>query len=192
MTPPSHSVSALIERLRDSDPSAARQLWERFFSRMVAVARRRLAGSPRRVADEEDAALSAFLAFDRGARAGRFPDLKDRDDLWGLLFTLTVRAAGAQARDAARLKRGGGEVRGDSALLPAVAAEGEAPDEEAAFQDHLRRALELLGDDGLRQVALARLEGYSTDEIAQRQGCSAPTVRRRLLMIRLTWSELFE
>jgi hypothetical protein len=52
-----------------------------------------LRATSRRVADEEDVALSAFDSFCAGAERGRFPDLKDRDNLWALLVTITARKA---------------------------------------------------------------------------------------------------
>src|SRR5438067_2490766 len=54
------SVTLWIGRLRAGDPDAAGPLWERYFQRLVGLARARLRGAPRRVSDEEDVALSAF------------------------------------------------------------------------------------------------------------------------------------
>src|SRR5271167_758391 len=115
----SGSISALLERLKDSDHEAIRLLWQRYFPRLVALARQKLQGDPRRVADEEDAALSAFDSFCRRAAQGQFPDLMDRDGLWALLVVLTARKAADLLRHDHRQKRGGGMVRGDSALQPA-------------------------------------------------------------------------
>ena len=75
------SVTGLLERLKSGDHEAARLLWQRYFPRLVALARKNLQSAPRRVADEEDAALSAFDSFCRRAEQGQFPDLKDRDGL---------------------------------------------------------------------------------------------------------------
>jgi hypothetical protein len=55
------------------------------------------------VADEEDAALSAFDSFCRRAEQGQFPDLKDRDGLWALLVVLTAHKAADLLRDGRRL-----------------------------------------------------------------------------------------
>jgi DNA-directed RNA polymerase specialized sigma24 family protein len=171
-------------------------LWERFFARMVEVARRRLGSLPRRVTDEEDAALSAFVRFQQAAQAGRLPRLLDRDDLWRVLFTLTLRVVSQHLREQNRLKRGGGQVRGDSALHP---PEGETidpsdpglgPDEAAAWQDELKRLLAALDDDQLRQIALRKLEGCTNVEIARELGCAEPTVERRLRLIRCTWETM--
>ena len=40
----------------------------------------------------------------------------------------------------------------------------------------------------LRQVALWRMEGYTSDEIAERLGCARRTVARRLDLIRKLWT----
>src|SRR5207249_6675395 len=66
-SPVDSSVSAWIDRLKDGDPAAAQPLWERYFGRLVGLARDRLRGAARRAADEEDVALSAFDSFCRGA-----------------------------------------------------------------------------------------------------------------------------
>src|SRR5262245_35713386 len=144
MSSPSHSVTVWIDRLRESDPLAAEELWRRFFSRMVEVARRRLGDSLRRVADEEDAALDAFDRFHRGVQAGRFPDLQDRDDLWRILFVLTVNAAANACRDGRRQKRGGGEGRGDSAIGEGPLAAEPSPEEAACLRERLARMLAAL------------------------------------------------
>jgi DNA-directed RNA polymerase specialized sigma24 family protein len=52
-----------------------------------------------------------------------------------------------------------------------------------------RRLLEKLGDPQLRQVAVAKMEGFSNQEIAQRLDCALRTVERRLKLIRDEWKE---
>src|SRR5262245_42969931 len=99
-------VTVWIGRLQAGDPAAARPLWDRYFHRLVGLARKRLRDAPRRAVDEEDVALSAFDSFCRNAEAGRFPDLTDRTSLWRVLAILTLRKAAHHLRDAARQKRG--------------------------------------------------------------------------------------
>jgi RNA polymerase sigma factor (sigma-70 family) len=195
MSPEPGSISRLIQRLRTETPEAVRALWERFAERMLALAHRRLGDAPRRVADEEDVVVQAFERFLHGVRAGRFPRLNDRDDLWAILFTLTTRIAAKQVRDEQRDKRGGGEVRGDSALrgrdgAPLDIADDDLnPAEAVILQDGLAHLLEALGDDQLRQIALARLEGHEHAEIARLIGRSVVTVERRLRLVRETWRQ---
>jgi RNA polymerase sigma factor (sigma-70 family) len=184
------SITTWLDRLRHSDAEAARRLWERFFERMAAVARRRLGDGRHQAADEEDAALSAFADFTRAVKAGRFPDLHDRDELWAVLFTFTVRKARGQVRHEQRQRRGGGQAAG--ALPEDLPGDELAPDEIAAFQDELVWLLRQLASDDVRRVALLRLEGVGNDEIAAEVGCSRATVERRLRLVRETWRWLME
>ena len=87
------SVTLLIGMLKEGNRDAAQRLWEKYFQRLVGLARARLARASSPVADAEDVALSAFDSFYRRAERGEFPTLEDRDDLWQLLFVLTVRKA---------------------------------------------------------------------------------------------------
>jgi RNA polymerase sigma factor (sigma-70 family) len=187
------SVTGLLRQLQAESPQAAGALWERFFVRMLALARQRLHEGARRIADEEDVVVVAFERFLRGVRQGRFPRLADRDDLWAILFTLTMRQASQQLRDQGREQRGGGAVRGSSALMDRDGQAIDLPDAEpgpaeaAVLQESMARLLSVLRDDELRQIAMARMEGYSNAEIAGQIGRSEVTVERRLKLIRQTW-----
>jgi hypothetical protein len=87
----------------------------------VPLARAKLQGLPRRAADAEDVALSAFASFCRGAEAGRFPQLAGGDDLWPLLVVITARKALKCLEREHCQKRGGGKVRGESAWAVSAA-----------------------------------------------------------------------
>ena len=63
---PEISVTTWLARLKAGDSQAGQQLWQRYLDRLTRLARRKLAGASRRVADEEDVALSAFHGFLRG------------------------------------------------------------------------------------------------------------------------------
>src|SRR5260370_36159205 len=83
------SVTRWLKQLQVGDPVAVQQLWERYFPRVVGLARKKLQDAPQRMGDEEDVALRAFRSFWRNAGHGRFPQLRDRDGLWRLLLVLT-------------------------------------------------------------------------------------------------------
>jgi len=195
------SISGWIDDLKAGDEAAVQPLWERYYARLVRLARAKLRASRRAAAaeDEEDAALSAFNSFCAGAARGRFPRLADRDDLWRLLVVITSRKAGAQVARQGRRKRGGGRVF-EATDLAAAGGDGDgpdflgsvvsgepSPDFAAAAAEECRRLLGLLDTDELRRVAVDRMEGYSNDEIAERLGCARRTVARRLDLIRQTW-----
>jgi DNA-directed RNA polymerase specialized sigma24 family protein len=186
------SVTRWIDMLKAGDPDAARKIWDTYFRRLVALARGKLRGVARRVADEEDVALSAFDSFCRGAERGRFPSLLDRDDLWQLLFVITVRKACDLAKHEARARRGAGRVvtLSDLSGLGADAVVGAEPTPELAAQvaEQCQRLLGLLGNNSLRAVALAKMAGETNEEIAARLGCVRHTVDRKLQAIRRIWA----
>src|SRR3954463_14759188 len=91
------SITRCIEALKRGDRDAAELLWARYFRRLAGLARAGPRPVPRRAADEEDVALSAFDSVCRRAAEGRFPRLEDRDDLWRLLAKVTFRKALALA-----------------------------------------------------------------------------------------------
>jgi DNA-directed RNA polymerase specialized sigma24 family protein len=179
------SITRWIGPLQAGDPAAAQQLWERYFCRLVGLARKRLRDAPRRAADEEDVALSAFDSFCRNAEQGKFPRLADRDSLWQLLVVLTARKAAHLLRDGGRQKRGGAAVLG----LEEVLSREPSPAFAAEMAEECRRLLRRLGNRELEQVALWRMEGYQVEEIAEKLGCAPRSVKRKLQLIRELWEQ---
>ena len=198
MSHPDDSVTEWIEGLKARDEVAAARLWQRYYRRLMGLARKKLGDSPRRMADEEDVVLSAFASLCRRVQEGRFPNLRNRDDLWHVIVRITERKAYAQVRDQARMKRGSGLVAGESAFvdfqapgdgagIDQVAGPEPTPEFAAEMVEAVDRLFKLLEDAELRQIALYKLEGYTNEEVASKIGRSAPTVERRLRLIREIW-----
>ena len=192
------SVTRLIDALTSDDvDSAAANLWQCYFDRLVRLAHARLKAAPRGAADEEDVALSAFNSFCRGAVQGHFPGLGDRGDLWRLLVTITARKAADHLRRECCQRRGGGRVVGEAALdaanpeagrwLEQVVGREPTPAFAAQVVDECRLLLDSLGDEELCTLALLKMGGYSNDQIAEQLGCGLRTVERKLERIRKRW-----
>jgi DNA-directed RNA polymerase specialized sigma24 family protein len=194
------SVTRWVDQLQAGDRAAAQDLWERYFQRLVGLARAKLQGHARRAADEEDVALSAFDSFCRGAEQHRFPQLDDRDNLWRLLVVITTRKAAHLVQHDRRQKRGGGEVHDEAAVLGLTgswdepqgleAVIGKEPTPECAAQvaEECQRLLGRLGDVQLRSIAVWKMEGYTNAEIATKLGCVPSTIERKLRLIRNRWA----
>jgi DNA-directed RNA polymerase specialized sigma24 family protein len=186
------SVSDWIGRLQAGDRGATEPLWERYFQRLVRLARAKLQGAPRRAADEEDVALSAFHSFCRAAEQGRFQRLLDRDSLWRLLVVLTSRKASHLVRRERQQKRrppaGDLVANLDPPELEALLGSEPTPDFAAQLAEECQRLLDSLGSTELAQVALWKMEGYGNEEIAARLGCVPRTIERKLRLIRSLWA----
>jgi DNA-directed RNA polymerase specialized sigma24 family protein len=187
------SISLCLAMLRRGDPAAAQRLWAAYFHRLISLARSRLQATPCGAGDEEDVALSAFKSLLIRAERGGFPQLEDRDDLWQLLYVITVRKAVDLSKRERAKRRGGGAVASLSDLEgadleQAIAAEA-APELAAQAAEACRRLLEALEDETLRRVALWKMEGDTNREIAEKLGVIEQTVERKLRRIREIWIE---
>jgi DNA-directed RNA polymerase specialized sigma24 family protein len=122
--------------------------------------------------------------------------LGDRDEIWRLLMEVAVCKSANHLRDQNRLKRGGGNVAGESIFLrnDALAAGGldgfmaDDPSPELALQvvEEIERLFSLL-DEQAQQIVACRVEGYTDAQTAEILGCSKATVERRLKVIRAKW-----
>jgi RNA polymerase sigma factor (sigma-70 family) len=184
------SITHWIREIQDGNQQVAQELWERYFAKLVQLARLELRGAKRQMADEEDVAISVFDSFCRAAENGRFPDLADRDSLWRLLVRMTARKSIDLRRRETRLRRGGparaelsSQPTGEEAVALAI---GDTPSPEfaAMMAEELRGLLEFLDDSEFRAIALGKMEGYSNEELAERLDCSVRTIERRLGLIR--------
>ena len=192
-------VTGLIRKVRQGDDTAAQELWNRYSEQIVEVARRSLKDSSRRVQDEEDVAVIAFRSLLAGITAGRFPELDHRDQLWRLLMVITTRKAAAAIEKDHRQKRGGGDVRGDSALSQGSSILGgfdrltsgqPAPDIAAIMADQTQQLLASLPDETAQRVAALKIEGFTQQEIADKLSINTRTVERRLKQIRELWQRI--
>src|SRR3954449_2882611 len=102
------SFARLMARLRSGEDAAAREVFERFATRLVSLARSRFNRLLSRKVDPEDVVQSAFKSFFLRHRAGKL-DVGGWDGMWNLLTLITLRKCADRAeyyladrRDAAR------------------------------------------------------------------------------------------
>lgn len=189
------SVSLLLKDLREGDPKAGLVLWNRYLPRLTALADRAFGGRRMGIADPDDAVQSAWISFWKKLDAGSLPAELKRDDFWNLLGLMVVRKARRQLRRESAEKRGQGKTVRDSEL------EGDAENRglgqiagglnAADFDIHSEELLTLL-DEECQRIALLRLLGHKTREIAEELGCTERKIQRKLELIRLKWNAWVE
>ena len=194
------SISQWIANLKDGDEEAAQELWSRYALRLVESARKRLGRFQKGIVDEEDVAQLVFASLCRGASEGRFRDVRNRDELWWMLLTITKRKATDQMRRETALKRGGGKVLSENHFQTKAAGTGmiwsfdrlvgqdPTPDHLAILSEEYTLLMSKLRDDRLRRIAALRIEGYTVAEIAENLGIARRSVERKLHLIRDRWS----
>jgi RNA polymerase sigma factor (sigma-70 family) len=195
------SITQWIDQLRGGDQTAAQRIWEHYARRLAGIARAKLQGERLGAANEDDVVQSAFLSFFRGVERGQFPQLADRTNLWPLLVLITKRKAIDLWQRNHQIGQGGGNLRGESALVgplgsgtdgggwEQVLGSDPTPEELTRGAEEVRRLLQRLDDQDLRSIALWKLEGFTNKEIAAKFDRSLATVERKLERIRSKWEK---
>ena len=189
------SITCWVSDVAARDDDAVRLVWDRFFHRLVALARQHLHRRSWGGVDEEDVALSALDSFIARLGAGEYPRLGSRDDMWKLLAVITRRKALNVMRQEMAARRGGGQQVGpEFDLLNAFRAE-PTPDQAAEVLDEARRLLDVVlanRDSNLRFIALGKLQGEDNGVLAEQLAVSRRTIERKLELIRLLWQRDLE
>jgi RNA polymerase sigma factor (sigma-70 family) len=182
-------ITRWISGARERDEDSEQALWNHYFERVVRLARTRMFALQGAVYDEEDAAASALRSLFRGIQTDRFPQLDDRHNLWRILVVITNRKLRAQWRRENAGRRGQASADPDAIPISIEQLIGDEPTPEfvAELMDETESLLEKLGDDTLRRIAVMRMDGLSSDEIAARLGCTTRTVQRKMERIRVVW-----
>lgn len=191
---PDGSITVLLGQLKNCPPHVLEEIWRRFFPRMTGLARRTLVSLPKCHSDAVDVAQSAFISFWHAVEARGDIELADRDELWRLLGVVTVRKARRKVRSELAQKRGGGITRSESELgctgdaaefrLDRVLADVTPPEFDLCCEESL-----LALEERQRAIAMLRLHGYSSSEIAELLECSPRSVQRAIVEIRELWKQ---
>ena len=190
------SVTRLAQQLHAGNQAAhdeaARQLWERYASELLNLARRKLQQGIRRREDEHDVMQSMYETFCRRQRRGDF-EFNTRDELWALLVSITIRKARNLVARQSSAKRNYHREQPDNLDGYTPASDGihagPTPAEAAQLNEELEKRLGLLQEDELVRIAHWKLEGYTHEEIAAMMRRTVRTVERKVNRIKSIWLE---
>jgi RNA polymerase sigma-70 factor (ECF subfamily) len=170
----------LMELWRGGSQDAARQIFDCYVDRLVALARRRISQRLAGRVDPEDVVQSVFRTFFHHAREGQF-HIADQDDLCKLLMRMTVHKTlrkvafhRAAKRDMNQELPHGEEPQQE---LQAIMAREPTPDEAVTFLDQLEHFMLRLRPQE-REILEMRLHGWSNDEISAKLGIYDRKIRR--------------
>jgi len=193
------SVTQWVHDLKLGDAESAQRILDRYMSRLIQVANRRLGKSRRRVADEDDVVSIAFTKFLERVDQGGFSQLDDRQDLWQILFTLTDRKAVDLIRRETAEKRGGeevvvgedafdkkGEEPNSSPGINSLPGDEPTPEYTAILMEEFAARLSTL-DNEQQGIAIDKMNGMTNKEISDNRKLSLRTIERRLQETRKLW-----
>jgi RNA polymerase sigma-70 factor, ECF subfamily len=176
----------LVSRWRKGDQDAAKQLFDRYASRLVALARRQISQRLASRLDPEDVVQSVFRSFFGRVKEGKFR-IEEQDDLGKLLVRITVHKTLRKVEYHRAAKRNPSQevVQGDYAgddLLQVLDRE-PTPEAVVAFVDQLDHFLNQLRPEE-RQILELRFQGYTNGEITKKLGIYDRKIRRLIERVR--------
>jgi RNA polymerase sigma-70 factor (ECF subfamily) len=178
----------LMTDLRDGDPDAAREVFDRFARRLVKLAASRLPVVTRPKVDPEDVVQSVFATFFRRHRAGEFSPAH-WDALWSLLVVIAVRKCGhrvdhlfAAKRDVRRERSPPGRTA-DGGLSWEPEDRSPSAEEIVLYEDAVHHFLAGLKEYE-RPIVELRLGGLTIAEVAEEAKASERRVNRILAVVR--------
>lgn len=191
LPPADGSITRFFQRARSGEDAAVEELWDRYFPRLLGLARRTLGRHYQAATGPEDIIQSAFLSFWKRARVGEFSAWITRNDVWNLLAKITVRKVRQTVRREDAEKRGSGQVTNETdlpaasdqpfSLENAVAALPTA-ELDCCCEEYLSAL-----DDDTRAVVLLKMMGYKNYEVAESLGFTETKVERKLRKARDRW-----
>lgn len=193
------SISALIERLQNSDPAAAAELWTRFEQRLIRYIVHVLRSGPVTTVNEGAISNSVFEGLLQLARQGKLANVR-RDEFWKLTKVIAKRRVIDRVRRDYRQKRGSGTVVTESVIRREGAAAHEfldqfpgqqVPPDIVAMTEELLSQIEQQFTQELWQILDLRMQGTSLRDIATAINKSVPTVERKLRTIRQILKEKY-
>ncbi len=192
------SLTLCIQHLqspnRELREEAARVIWQRYSSRLRALIRRRLDDRVRRREDEDDVLQCMYLSFWEGQMRGSTMPAS-RQELWKLLVRITmcklINTANrhtAARRDVRRETisprvRPTGRLASNPMLFDVADRTAGNPLEEMIIGEELNHLLRDLPSE-LRSIAVWKLEGYTSGEIAGFIGRTVRSVELKMHIIR--------
>ncbi len=184
--PDTPESKVLVSRWRKGDQDAAKQLFDRYASRLVALARRQISQRLASRLDPEDVVQSVFRSFFCRVKAGKFR-IEEQDDLGKLLVRITVNKTLRKVEYHRAAKRDPSQevIQGDHASddLLQVLDRDPTPEAVVAFVDQLDHFLNQLRPEE-RQILELRFQGYTNGEITKKLGIYDRKIRRLIERVR--------
>ena len=182
--PDMHESKVLVDRWRSGDEDAARELFDRYASRLVALARRQISQRLASRVDPEDVVQSVFRTFFGRVKAGKFR-IEEQDDLGKLLVRITVHKTLRKVEYHRAAKRDPRQemVNDSKDELMQVLDREPTPEAVVAFVDQLDHLLSQLRPEE-RQILELRFQGYTNGEITKKLGIYDRKIRRLIERVR--------
>jgi hypothetical protein len=185
------SITGWLNELKAGQTQAAEPIWNRYQAKLVAIASKQLARNTDPAVDGEDLVQNSFSEVCIAMQNGKYPDTRDREDLWGLLFVAVINRVRQHYRGLSALKRSDFSPRQviDLSTLEDLRTPFAAA-QTAELLEYLLSRLDLHDPSRLlRRIAVLYLDEHSASSIAKLLHKRKTSILVSLRLIRSIWQE---
>lgn len=182
------SISQWLQGLQAGDAAVMQQLWDAFYTRLIAAANLQIRSAATHLVEGEDVVASVFESVWKGGQAGRFHSVASVDQMFWLLLAMTRRKCIDHLRRTTAARRGG-ELHHVSLDSPpadqfrAIVSTEPDPRYVSELNDQLQCFFQKFPDPILQQITVLRIEGHDIAAIAAQLQLAESTIRRKLKLI---------
>lgn len=169
--PPSDRT--LLAQYGEGDDTAAREIYERYYHRLLGLLRKKMSGRLNELEDSSDLVQSILCGVLRKGRDGAI-DLSDASSLWPLLAAATLNKLRDRARYWNRQRRDATRAQSLDDIEE-LARHEASPEDVTMLEETMRQLLDQFNERRQRILELL-LEGHGVSEVANAVGTSERTV----------------
>jgi hypothetical protein len=188
------SITQWLERLQNGDTEAAKEIWSRYYPRVLRLAATQLIKNDDPSIDEEDVAQSTFRTVYLAVLDGKYPEVEDRRGLWRLLLVSTLNRVRNHYRDRNTLKRSVNTQDSVELSRRRLMMDISGPEVQAEMADLIETLFRRLDQEDptgeLRKIALLQLDEHSATSIARKLKRRKNHVLQRVRWIRILFEEI--
>ncbi|MFN5767845.1 MAG: ECF-type sigma factor [Pirellulaceae bacterium] len=186
------SITLLLRKVETGDQKVLQDLFDYYFRGLAARAKKLIdIHGGARVSDEEDLVMMVMTAFLNDLTAGELQGIRDRHDVWRLLYRRIQLRSINLVRDERRSKKkevGESHLEGASGSDAPLAMQMQPGRNIECLLEYQDELIEQLKQPVETQIAQLLFEGRDVSEISQLLGKSPATIYRKIDRIRSRWT----
>jgi DNA-directed RNA polymerase specialized sigma24 family protein len=186
------SITLLLRQVETGDQKVLQDLFDYYFRGLAARGRKLIEiHGGARVSDEEDLVVIVMNAFLTDLAAGELQGIRNRHDVWRLLYRRIQLRSINLVRDERRSKKkevGESHLEGASGSDAPMAMQMQPGRNIEYLERYQEELIEKLKQPAEKEIAQLLFEGKEIPEISQLLGKSPATIYRKIDRIRSRWT----
>ncbi len=180
-------ITACLLRVRSGSTDAFVILFNFYIQRLRGYVVGRLSDRDRGEGIEDDLSVETMYCLWFDLSGGRFSKVNNRDELWYAIMRIAKSRMIDRHRYLSRIRRAAIKTISLSSLV--IGSKTQSEIDQFIIYDAWKLFTESLEDQQLKELVRMKMDGLSSDVVAEQLGLVPRTVQRKLKIIRELWED---